>query len=126
MTDLFDKFIAFITFAGLRANIRAEKEANRRHQLQMVEALIEGLNVQQRAQADSVMALAKAQEKQSEAFGEWLKLFTHAPAPVKDDPQATELLQEMERFKALKEAGVPVSLPPEFALAYALKFHEGL
>lgn len=111
-------------FAERRAEAAAEREANRRHQLAIVESIIEGLNAQSRSQSDSIMALAKAQEKQSEAFADWLKLFTQAgPSAPQVDPEEQELLRIKAEYDALRAAGAPVAMPPEFALAYALKFN---
>ena len=114
-------------YAERQRDKRKERDADRQHQLNLVEAIIEGLNGQQRSQADSIMALARAQEKQSEAFGDWLKLFTQpgTSEPVVDQ-ETQELLATKARFDALKTAGAPIAMPPEFALAWALKFEKDM
>lgn len=87
----------------------------------MLTTTLEKLVEMNRANAEPILELARAQQGQNELFANWLKGF-HITNPEPMVPQiADNLAAENERAEL---AALVNDLPPEFALAFALREQE--
>jgi hypothetical protein len=95
---------------------RAERAAERLHQLEMVKTIFGSMVELSRENAAPIHKLAEAQSASAEVLSAWLKGF-HIADPSPAPPQVADDEQEWksEQLKELAE-----HLPPEFKLAFDL------
>lgn len=119
----------FHPFRAYRARRDAALAAERQHQMNVISAVtrvletsLDSATTQNKQNADAMLAMAKAQATQAEAFGTWLKSFTTlAEAPTSS--VVTEEDEYIEEQKQLLAHGYPADvsvMPEEFKLALAL------
>ena len=111
-----------------RERIRAEREAERQHQLAMFdkvivmfETLADGQSRTAEQQSAALIEIAKANAAQAETFATWLKSFHTVETPTSSViTDEDEFYAEQQRM--FEDAGIPTAdLPPEFQLALRLQ-----
>jgi hypothetical protein len=100
---------------------RAERAAERLHQLEMVKTIFGSMVELSRENAAPIHKLAEAQSASAEVLSAWLKGF-HIADPSPAPPQVADDDEEGWRREQLAELAAAAALPPEFALA--LKLHD--
>jgi hypothetical protein len=129
LTVLVDAFRFISRYRDRQAALRAEQARERAQEREHLRLLVEGVFVRLvdliKVNQEGVLKLAEAQAKQADAFATWLKGFQTIPS---ENNQSTTIRDEDEwvaEQRRLAEQGdpnaFPVSLPPEFQLAYTLE-----
>lgn len=99
-----------------------EREAERSHQLQLVETIASKLVEFAKTNQEGILKLAEAQTAQAQVLSEWMKGFqTGSTSPVESIPSANDVWENPYGLVEPDIHAVAASLPPEFKLAYSLK-----
>lgn len=113
--------------AEASAAIRVERALEREHQRLLVEGALGKIVELARVNNEGLNKLAESQAEIAKTLNLWLKSFQVDPsaAPLESHTrnETEEWLEEQQKLKA---AGLPVDLPAEFQLAYALDKAAGL
>lgn len=120
MTKYWLAFRAAIAFLQRRRErLNAQREAERKHQLEMLDVMFGHLAAAQRAQLEAITQLANAQVQQAEVLASWVKGFV-SPSP--DQPMGP-VIQEptmVDEWIPVTEGGLDDFLPAGLREAYRL------
>lgn len=105
----------------LAAQERAERAAERQHQLDLLDSLFSKIVTMATENQKGLLAVAEAQQAQAAVLTKWLEGFQNIPEP--QEPTIAPSLQDDDDPMADITAALgdvdPSELPPEFRLAFA-------